>query len=117
MKNSMFQLISDIECNKCHAVYKTNAPKVMTLMVDNVCLSICPKCTKEVANLMGYTPENITKELAHIKLAETENNKKRAIEWGEVCSKCEKKFVNDEVRVREGNSSNVPSYHLSCFEK
>lgn len=112
----MLQLIQDIECNRCHEVYKSNENRVMSVMVDHTYLSICPKCTKEVAALMGLTPENITKQLSLIKYAETENNRQYDIEHGNVCKKCEKIFNPNEPRVRLDASSNILSWHLACYE-
>lgn len=85
-------------------------------MVDSVYLSICTKCTEEVASLMGLTPDKITKTLAGIKKAQTENNRLYAIEHGDLCFKCEKGFKEGAPRARESTASNVKSWHLECYE-
>lgn len=112
----MFQSITDLECNRCHGIYKSNE-RGMSVMMQHCYLAICPSCTQEVATLMGFTPENITKELANIRRADTEQNRLQAIEQGDVCKGCEKSFLQKEPRVRLNNASNILAWHIECYEK
>lgn len=109
------QRIEDLECRRCKGIYQTNDRQVMSVMVDHTFLSICPKCTTEVAALMGYTPDKITWELAGMKRAQTENNKKYDYEHGNVCYKCHKPFAT-HARIREDNASNTKAWHIECYE-
>lgn len=111
----MFHRIEDIECNKCGKPYQNTHSDVMSIMYSHCILSICPKCTEEVANLMGFTKDEITKKLAMIKKADTENNRLYAIEHGEVCGECKIAFHQGEYRVREDNCSNTKAWHLKCL--
>ena len=111
----MYQLIRDVECNKCGAIYKSNE-REMTVQVGHVFLSICPKCTDEVAGLMGLDKDTITEKLAQIKYAETEANKKWNIDNGLVCKACGMDLERKVWRVRQGNASNIPAYHVECFK-
>lgn len=111
----MWQVVTDIECNKCHTIYQ-NTDRGMSILVNNTYLSICPKCTKEVAEMMGFTSENITKHFALIKKANTKRNFQNELEQGERCFKCERKFTGQEPRVRESTASNVKSWHVQCYE-
>lgn len=110
----MYQVIYDIECNRCKAVYKSSE-RTMSITVQHCIMSICPKCTQEVADLMGFTKENISKELCLIREAETEHNRKRRIDNGDVCKKCEKKFKEGVPRIRSSVASNTEAWHLECY--
>lgn len=108
------QRIYDLECNRCHGTYESTE-RTMSITVQYCILSICPKCTDEVAALMGFTKEEISKQLCQIKEAETENNRKNRIKDGEVCKKCHVKFGWSEARVRKSNASNVLAWHVACY--
>lgn len=112
----MFQELVDYECRRCKAIYQNNDRK-FSVLYGNCYLSVCNKCTAEIADMMGFTKDNLLKELSLIKEAETENNKKRRLENGTVCNKCGNKFAEGDARVREGSSSNIESWHLNCYEK
>ena len=114
--NMFMQLIQDIECNRCHKNYKNHEHRVMSIVVDHTFLSICPVCTKEIAALMGFTPDEITKHLAMIKYAKTEDNRQYAINHGERCAECEEPFFAEEARIRESNASNVKAWHIKHYE-
>lgn len=107
----------DLECSRCKAIYKNTDDKVLVVMYHYAMFSICPKCTGEVAALMGYTKEVLMSELSLIKEAETKNNRKRRTEEGIVCAKCELKFKENEARVGTSIARNTKKYHLDCYEK
>lgn len=88
----------------------------MAVLIDSCYLSICPTCTKEVAAMMGFTPENITKILGGIRRAQTENNRIYNIESGVNCVGCGERFKEGEARVRGSQASNVKSWHMNCYE-
>lgn len=109
------QRIIDLECRRCHGVYQSTDRNQMSIVVNNCFLSICPRCTDEVATLMGFTKEKILDELGGMKRAETENNRLEAIDHGDVCFKCHKPFPHDTPRIRKGNASNIESWHIDCY--
>lgn len=113
--NNMYQIVRDIECNRCHETYQDHE-RTLAVMYGHSYFSICPKCTEEIATLMGYTKDTLTKHLSLIKEAETENNKKRRLEEGVVCRKCENRFAEGEPRIRKSSSSNVESWHIKCYD-
>ena len=113
----MFERITDLDCNRCHGTYGSNDGDVLQVLYRHCFFSICPKCTEEVAGLMGFTKEELLSQYSQIKEAETENNKQHHIESGDLCKKCEKAFEAKEPRVREDYASNVESWHLNCYEK
>lgn len=113
----MYQRIVDMKCPRCEAVYPSHKTRgSMAILIDHVYLSICPKCTKEIAEMMGYTSENITKTLAQMKEADTERNKQRYIDEGIVCKKCLVKFEWNHPRVKNDDCSNTPAWHPECYE-
>lgn len=84
-------------------------------MVGHVYLSVCPKCTEEIAVSMGYTSENITEILAGIERADTERNKQNKIDQGYVCKQCLIEFKNEEPRVKHDDCSNTYAWHIKCY--
>ena len=108
----------DVECNRCHNVYQTFAgERELAILIEHTYLSICPKCSLEVAKAMGYGDlDDMKKQLAKIKEANTENNRKRKIEEGNLCKKCEGPFYEGEPRIRKSVASNVESWHIDCYE-
>ncbi len=111
------QRVEDYTCNRCGGLYSNMERRTMSITVEYVSLAICAKCTEEVAALMGFSAEEITKKLALIKRAETENNHQYAIEHGDLCKVCEKGFKEGEPRIRKNTASNVKSWHLTCYPK
>lgn len=112
----MMTRIEDLECNRCHAIYHTD-DKVLSVMYGYTFFAVCPACSTEIAEAMGYSLETITGLLSKIKSAETENNRLRNIDWGYVCGKCEVKFKEDEPRVCESSDvTNQKKYHLTCYQ-
>lgn len=114
-------------CNKCKNTYTDfSGERKLAVLYQNCYFSICEDCTKEVAALMGYTPETLNKELSKIKEVESQEKLEREMCWGDRCRKCEKKFDKSEFSVRvpyegepESKFGPVREYdyfHKECYE-
>lgn len=65
--------------------------------------------------MMGLDKTELLAQYSKIKEAETENNRQQRINDGTLCKKCEKAFLPDEPRIREGAASNIPAWHGNCY--
>lgn len=110
--------IEDIECNRCKGIYEyPTHKKQLAVMVGHVYLSVCPKCTDEIATLMGYTTENIMNILSGMERADTERNRQNYIDEGYVCKTCLKKFKNNEARIKHDDCTNTYAWHIECYDR
>lgn len=109
----------DVTCNRCDKTYPTyTGERELSILFHHTFFSICPECSLEVVKAMGYKDvDHIRKLLTGIKEAETENNRKRRVDNGEVCGVCTSRFQEETPRVRESIASNVPAWHLECYPK
>ena len=112
----MFERIVDIECNRCAGTFQSNEEDTLAVLYNHCYFSICPRCTEEVAALMGFSKEALVKKMLALKEAETENNKKRHREDGTVCARCDLEFAEGEPRIRKSTASNVESWHMDCYQ-
>lgn len=108
-------IIQDLICPRCKSVFE-NVAKTISIMYGYMVFSICPKCTGEVAGLMGYTEESLLTELGKMQDAETVKNRQYDINNGTRCAKCEAPFAEHGPRVSSEDYDNCKKYHLACYE-